>query len=194
MTHGAQAVEPNLHVIDMPFRTPAPEPVGSRPGRPTGGGNMSQQQPPAFGLPADPPYHARTALRLRARGERVIPDQFAANPTTFHDLAAAASARRPAACRPAALAPASGQASRADRMRHRAPHTDRRVARRPPLYLEETLGDEDASRVRAHVRHTGLDRRPARFALCPKRAYAARLSCMTPISSPQPPRRASCRD
>ncbi|WP_157653062.1 hypothetical protein [Burkholderia ubonensis] len=65
---------------------------------------MSQQQPPAFSLPADPLHHVRTALRLRARSERVIPDQLAANPTTCDDLAAAASARRPAACRPAALA------------------------------------------------------------------------------------------
>ncbi|WP_143136373.1 hypothetical protein [Burkholderia ubonensis] len=56
---------------------------------------MSQQQPPAFSLPADPLHHARTALRLRAGSERVIPDQLAANPTTCDDLAAAASARRP---------------------------------------------------------------------------------------------------
>ncbi|OJA61467.1 hypothetical protein BGV69_02130 [Burkholderia ubonensis] len=59
---------------------------------------MSQQQPPAFSLPADPLHHARTALRLRAGSERVVPDQLAANPTTCDDLAAAASARRPAAC------------------------------------------------------------------------------------------------
>ncbi len=65
---------------------------------------MSQQQPPAIGLPADPLHHARTALPLRARGKRVSRDQLEANPTTFHELAAAASPRRPTACRPAALA------------------------------------------------------------------------------------------
>lgn len=104
MTHGTQAVEPNLHGIDMPFRTPAPNPSVRGQAVQPGGGKMSQQQPPEIGLPADPLHHVRTALPLRARGERVSRNQLEANPTTFHELAAAASPRRPTACRPAALA------------------------------------------------------------------------------------------